>query len=587
MKLERLQKELRKLDPRITASEKDGCVLLEGEVDDYATIYAAGKLAVDKERYLGVLNDIVLRGFTQEVVLPPVEDDLLDGTCCDVLVIGGGVTGCAIARELRRHQLSVLLVEKGPDVASGQSSRNGGVVHVGVNFSKGSQKLAYCVRGNAMYRKLSHDLHVPYENKGQVTFARTRLEMLALEYVHRTALEKGVVGTKVMLRDKLREIEPSVPDWSVGGLFMATAGITSPHLMTIALAENAVQNGARICLDTAVLDMTVEDGLVTAVKTNRGTVHPKAVVNAAGVYADVIAQMADDRTFTIHPRVGTNIVMDKKVGGLVRTSMGKTPFTLTPSQLEEIPGDPLSFIKATVASAKSHTKGIALIHTVDGNMLVGPHAKETPDREDTSTDRASVECILANQQEVQPALRASDIIAYFTGVRSPTYEEDFVVRPGIRTRNVFEAAGIQSPGLTAAPAIAVDIARWVRSYLSESNEVQVNAAFDPVRHAAPVLAELSLEERAELIKENPDYGTIVCRCEAISKGEIVDALRSPLPVYTVDAVKRRVRPGMGRCQGAFCLPAVMRIIADEAGIPYEDVVKGSARSRIVYGPKAD
>ena len=585
MKLDRLQRELRKLDSGITASEKDGCVLLEGEVDDYATIYAAGKLAVDKERYLGVLNDIVLRGFTQEVVLPDVEDDLLDGTTCDVLVIGGGVTGCAIARELRRHQLDVLLVEKGPDVASGQSSRNGGVVHVGVNFSKGSQKLSYCVRGNAMYRKLSHDLHVPYENKGQVTFARTKAEMLALEYVHRTALEKGVVGTKVMSLEELREIEPSVPDWSVGGLFMGTAGITNPHLMTIALAENAVQNGARVCLDTAVLDMTVEDGLVKAVKTNRGTIHPKAVVNAAGVYADIIAQMADDRTFTIHPRVGTNIVMDKKVGRLVRTSMGKTPFTLTPSQLEDIPDNPLSFIKATIASAKSHTKGIALIHTVDGNMLVGPHAEETPDREDTSTDRAAVERIFKNQQEVQPDLSEADIIAYFTGVRSPTYEEDFVVRPGVRTRNVFEAAGIQSPGLTAAPAIAVDIARWVRTYLSETNDVQVNEAFDPVRHAAPVLAELSLEERAALIKENPDYGTIVCRCEAISKGEILDALRSPLPVYTVDAVKRRVRPGMGRCQGAFCLPSVMRIIADEAGIPYEDVVKGSARSRIVFGPK--
>ena len=557
MKLNRLQRELRKLDSGITASEKDGCVLLEGEVDDYATIYAAGKLAVDKERYLGVLNDIALRGFTQEVVLPDVEDDLLEGTTCDVLVIGGGVTGCAIARELRRHQLDVLLVEKGPDVASGQSSRNGGVVHVGVNFSKGSQKLSYCVRGNAMYRKLSHDLHVPYENKGQVTFARTKAEMLALEYVHRTALDKGVVGTKVMSLEELREIEPSVPDWSVGGLFMGTAGITNPHLMTIALAENAIQNGARVCLDTVVLDMTVEDGLVKAVK----------------------------RTFTIHPRVGTNIVMDKKVGRLVRTSMGKTPFTLTPSQLEDIPDNPLSFIKATIASAKSHTKGIALIHTVDGNMLVGPHAEETPDREDTSTDRTAVERIFKNQQEVQPDLSEADIIAYFTGVRSPTYEEDFVVRPGVRTRNVFEAAGIQSPGLTAAPAIAVDIARWVRTYLSETNEVQVNEAFDPVRHAAPVLAELSLEERAALIKENPDYGTIVCRCEAISKGEILDALRSPLPVYTVDAVKRRVRPGMGRCQGAFCLPSVMRIIADEAGIPYEDVVKGSARSRIVFGPK--
>ena len=584
MRLRELQRALRKLDPAIEASERDGCVLLEGEVADYATKYAAGKLAVDTKRYLGVLNDITVKGFEQHVILPEVRDDALEGEECDVLVIGGGITGCAIARELRRYELKVLLVEKGPDVASGQSSRNGGVVHVGINFSKGSQKLAYCIRGNAMYRRLSHDLHVPYENKGQVTFARTQLEMLALEYVHRTALEKGVVRTKVMTRDELREIEPSVPDWSVGGLFMGTGGITCPHQMTIALAENAVENGAIISLDTAVLDMRVEDGLVVEVMTNRGTIRPKAVVNAAGVYADIIAEMADDRTFTIHPRVGTNLVTDKKAGWMVNTSLGKTPFTLTPRQLEAIPGDVVSFVKATLASAHSHSKGIALIHTVDGNMLVGPHAEEVPDREDTATDRASAEHILANQQEVQPALKASDVIAYFTGVRSPTYEEDFVVRQGIRTRNVFEAAGIQSPGLTAAPAIAVDISQWVRTYLGTLMSVVPNEGFDSVRKHGPVLAELSLEERNRLIQENPDYGEIVCRCEGISKGEILDALRSPLPVRTVDAVKRRVRPGMGRCQGSFCLPTVMRIIAEEADIPFEDVMKAGNGSAIVFGP---
>lgn len=584
MKPERLRRELRRIDARIVASEKNGCVLLEGEVDDYAAKYAAGKLAVDTGRYLGVLNDIEIKGFEQKIVLPDVRDLAYDGLECDVLVVGGGVTGCAIARELMRRQLKVVLCEKGPDVASGQSSRNGGVVHVGVNFAKDSLKLRYCVRGNAMYRKLSHDLHVPYENKGQVTFARTKAEMLALEYVHRTALQKGVVGTKVMGIDELRTIEPSVPSWSVGGLFMGTGGITCPHLMTIALAENAVQNGAQVLLDTAVLGMTVEGGVVTEVKTNRGTIRPRVVVNAAGVYADVVAEMADDRTFTIHPRVGTNVVMDKKVGWMVNTSMGKTPFTLTPHQLKGIPGDAVSFVKATLASAKSHSKGIALIHTVDGNMLVGPNADETPDREDVSTSREVVEHVIANQQEVQPELKASDAIAYFTGVRSPTYEEDFVVRPGIRTRNVFEAAGIQSPGLTAAPAIAVDIALWVCDYLGEQMEVRDNPDFDPVRPAPPVLRELSLEERDELIRERPDYGEIVCRCEEISRGEIVDALRSPLPVYTVDAVKRRVRPGMGRCQGAFCLPTVMRIIAEEAGIPYEGVVKAGSRSRIVCGP---
>jgi len=585
MKLDKLRRELRKLDPRIEACEKDGCIQLTGEVDDYATKFAAGRLAVDTARYLGVLNDIALRGFEQKMLVPSLEDDAYEGYACDVLVIGGGITGCAVARELRRHQLSVLVVEKGPDVADGQSSRNGGVVHVGVNFAKDSQKLRYCVRGNTMYRKLSHDLHVPYENKGQVTFARTRAEMLALEYVHRTALAKGVVRTRVMSRDELLEIEPSIPEWSIGGLHMGTGGITCPHQMTIALAENAVENGARIALNTVVRGMDVTCGRIMAVHTNRGTIRPKAVINAAGVWADVIADMAGDRTFTIHPRMGTNLVTDKKAGWMVRTSMGKTPFTLTPHQLEDLEPGPVAFAKATLAAAHSHSKGIALIHAVDGNMLVGPHADEVPDREDLSTNAEAVARILASQQEVQPQLVASDVIAYFTGVRSPTYEEDFVVRRGIKCRNIFEAGGIQSPGLTAAPAIAVDLARWVVEYLQESQEVLPNLAFDPVRHCGPVLRELPLEERDRLIRENPAYGEIVCRCEEISRGEIVDALRSPLPVYTVDAVKRRVRPGMGRCQGSFCLPAVMGIIAQEAGLPLEQVVKHRGDARIVFGSR--
>ena len=584
MKLKKLRQELRTLDPRIEAHEKDGCIQLTGEVDDYATKFAAGRMAVDTKRYLGVLNDIALRGFEQKMLVPALEDDAYEGYACDVLVIGGGITGCAVARELRRHQLSVLLVEKGPDVADGQSSRNGGVVHVGVNFAKGSQKLRYCVRGNTMYRQLAHDLHVPYENKGQVTFARTRAEMLALAYVHRTALAKGVVRTRVMTRDELLEIEPSIPDWSIGGLHMGTGGITCPHQMTIALAENAVENGARIALNTVVRGMDVSGGHITAVHTNRGTIYPKSVVNAAGVWADVIADMAGDRTFTIHPRVGTNLVTDKKAGWMVHTSMGKTPFTLTPRQLEDIAPGPVAFVKATLAAAHSHSKGIALIHAVDGNMLVGPHADEVPDREDLSTNAEAVARILASQQEVQPQLKASDVIAYFTGVRSPTYEEDFVVRRGIRCHNIFEAGGIQSPGLTAAPAIAVDIARWVVEYLQESQDVPVNPTFDPVRHCGPVLRELPLEERDRLIRQSPAYGEIVCRCEEISRGEIEDALRSPLPVYTVDAVKRRVRPGMGRCQGSFCLPSVMRIIAEESGLPLEQVVKHRSDAQIVFGP---
>lgn len=582
MKLEKLKRKLLEIDPNIKATIQDGCILLTGTVDDYKKVVKAGQMAVDK-KYLGVLNDIKVKGFSQKVVLPNINDLKYDNKKCDVLIIGGGITGCATARQLAKYNLKIMLVEKGPDVASGQSSRNGGVVHVGINFSADSQKLKYCVAGNNMYDQLAKDLHVPFEHKGQVTFAHNSWEKIVLRIIKAKGKKMGIGKTKIMSRDELLEIEPSIPSWSKGGLYMGTGGITCPHKMTIAMAENAIENGAEICLNTAVLSMNVENDRIISVETNRGTIYPKTVVNAAGVYSDVIAQMANDRTFTIHPRTGTDMITDKKIGWMVNTSMGKTPFTLSPEQLKTIPNNPVAKLKAIIKNLHSHSKGVGLIHSVDGNMLVGPNADEIMDREDFSTKREVVENIIKVQQEVAPKFKASDVIAYFSGVRGPTYEEDFVVRKGIKTRNIFEAAGIQSPGVTAAPAIAVDITEWIKEYLqSENIEVSINENYNPVRKYKPVLSELSLEERNELIKKNPDYGKIICRCEEISKGEIIDALRSPLPVYTVDAIKRRVRPGMGRCQGGFCMPLVMQIIANEAGIPLEEVKKSTLDSNIVF-----
>lgn len=583
MKLEKLQEELKKIDTNITAFEKDDCIFLSGEVDDYSKVVKACELSVDKKRYLGVVNRITVKGFKQKVVLPKIKDNKYDGRECDVLIIGGGITGCATARELAKYNLKVMLLEKGPDVASGQSSRNGGVVHVGLNFSSKSLKLKYCVEGNKMYDDLSKDLHVPFERKGQVTFARTYLEMIALYVFKLGGKKKGIDKLVLMNREDLLKIEPSIPEWAVGGLWMGTGGITCPHKMTIALAENAIENGAEVCLNTAVLSMKLENNLIKEVVTNRGTIYPKVVVNASGVYADDIAEMADDRTFTIHPRIGTDMITDKKVGYMVNTSMGKTPFTLSPSQLKTIPNNPKAKLKAMIKNSKSHSKGVGLIHSVDGNMLVGPNADETMDKEDTSTNRKVFNNIIKVQQEVAPNFKASDVIAYFTGVRAPTYEEDFVIRQGIRTKNIFEAAGIQSPGLTAGPAIGKDLSLWIKDYLiSIGVNVINNKDYNPKRQYKPVLSELTLEQRDKLIKQNPDYGQIICRCEEISKGEIIDALRSPLPVYTVDAIKRRVRPGMGRCQGGFCMPLVMKIIAEEAKIPLEEVMKSSNESNILF-----
>lgn len=582
-RLKTIRKTIAKLSPDIRVTEAKGCVVLQGEVDDWEIAVKAGQLAVDKKRYLGVINDIRLKGFVADPRLPKLQDKSLDGESPDVLIIGGGITGCAIARELSRWKLDTVLLEKGPDVAYGASRANGGVIHVGINFPKQSQKLHYNLLGNQMYAGLSRQLDVPFEQKGQALLCCKPWERLVVEILAKRGRSVGIPGVKWLPREQLLEHEPGIPEFIVGGMYMPTGGLTSPMEMTVALAENAVSNGVRIYLDTAVLGMDTEGGRISAVDTNRGRLRPGLVINAAGVYADEIAEMAGDRTFTIHPRRGTDIITDKKAGYMVSTSMEKSPFSILPYQRAEIPRGPFGKIKYIKGILNSNTKGIGLIHSLHGNMLVGPNAIETPDREDTATHRDEVEEIIRIQQHIATDLKFSDVIAYFTGVRPPTYEEDFVVRKGIFTENIIEAAGIQSPGITAAPAIAVDIAKWALEYLSDKAEVKENSSFNPERKAPPRLADMPVAQRSALIQANPNYGVIVCRCEEVSKGEILDALNSPLCVPTLDGIKRRLRPGMGRCQGGFCSPLIVQIIAEHQGIALSEVRKSSAESVISYG----
>ena len=502
-KFKNICNDISKLSPNIHVTEERGCIVLRGEVDDWNIAVKAGQRAVDKKRYLGVINDIHLKGFQQKPRLPKLADTSLDGRKPDVLIIGGGITGCAAARELSKWNLDTVLVEKGPDVASGASRANGGVVHVGINFPKKSQKHYYNSRGNRMYGELCKQLNVPFEQKGQVMLIAKPWEKLIVQLLRLNAKKLGIPGVRYLDRENLLKIEPCIPRFAIGGMYMPIGGITSPHEMTVALAENAAKNGVHICLDTAVLSMEVQDGLIKSVTTNRGRLYPKLVINASGVYTDTIAEMANDRTFTIHPRRGTDIITDKKAGYMIHTSMAKAPFTILPYQKAEAPK---GLIKGTnfligALTGSSHTKGVGVIHSVHGNMLVGPNAIETPDREDTATRGTEVEEIITLQQHIAEDLKFSDIIAYFTGVRGPTYEEDFIVRKGIFTKNIIEAAGIQSPGVTAAPAIALDIEKWAVEYLNTCMRVTKNNSYDPIRQGVLHLSKMSDEQRGCTYKE--------------------------------------------------------------------------------------
>lgn len=567
--LAKIQKKIHELvSKEIKVSLYKGCVRLEGELSDWDLIVKAGSLAVAKGS-LGVLNDIKLKDFHEEEKKPEIEDKLLDGKSFDVLIIGAGIVGSAIARELSKFKLDIALIDKGYDVALAASSRNDGDIHVGIDLHKHQQKHFYNSRGNKLYDKLSEELHCDFQRTGHlIVFYKKWEKYIIYPLMKLKSKMLGIPGVSYVNREKLLEVEPGAPSWAVGGVFMPSGGEISPYKFTVALAENAAANGVKVFLNTYAKGMSVEDGEITSVTTNRGTVYPKLVINAAGVFSDRIAEMAGDRTFTIHPRKGTNLILDKKCKAYAATSMNKSPFTKFEDE------------KQKVDDKGKHTKGGGVVHTVDNNVLVGPTAKETPYREDNSTDKESIDFIYNKLNRVAEKMRYGDIITYFSGTRAATYEEDFVVRKGIFTRNIIQAAGIQSPGLTAAPAIAEDAAKWTAELLGG---VKPNESFNPIRKGIPHLADMDEKQRNDLIKSNPAYGEIICRCEEISKGEIIDALNSPVPVYTLDAIKRRARPGMGRCQGGFCSPLVMQLLAEHKGVPIEEINKADGNSAVLFG----
>ncbi len=538
-------------------------LVLEGESSNWNDMVNAGFCAAKKFGKVHVINDVHFTGDE----IPPMRtpelcDKAIDGQHPDVLVIGGGIIGASIARELMKWDLDVLLVEKEYDLALGASGRNDGCVHPGIDLVKGSLKQKYNLAGNRMFGRITDELDVDFDRCGQsVAFDSEKLlPILHLSTIYFKLMGLGKV--KVFNQQQLHAFEPAVREELKCGMFFPTGGIVCPYNLTIAYGENAVDNGAKLSLNTAVLGMEVEGERIISVTTNRGTVYPKVVVNAAGVFAEDIAKMAHDRFFSIHPRKGTNTILDKKTARFVNTS-----YTLRGKEKTEV-----------------NTKGGGIVRTIDNNVLVGPDAVETYKKEDFTTEDKNIAAVFEKQSKATEKISRGDTITYFSGVRAPTFEEDFIVEKGRKTRNLVHAAGIQSPGITAAPAIALDIAKMCVELLSErGRKVLSNEKFNPQRRGIPRVARLGDEERSALIAQNPEYGEIVCRCEEISRGEIIDALNRSVPCETVDGVKKRCRPGMGRCQGGFCGPNVAKIISEQKNIPLEEVCKADEESRILFG----
>lgn len=477
-------------------------------------------------------------------------------TQADVVVIGGGVVGCAIARELSRYCLSVTVLERAPDVAMGTSKANSGILHAGFDAEPGTWKARLNVRGARLYREISEDLGIPRRRVGSLVVALDEAQRTTLEELRRRGIENGLTGLALWGRDELLAHEPNLSPDVVGALWAPTAAIVCPFSATIAFAENAIRNGARIVTECDVTGIEVVGKKTTAVITTLGRIATNFVVNAAGVHAGEVAAMAGDESFTITPRRGEYVLFDHSVGDLVNSVVFPTPTNLS--------------------------KGILVSPTVHGNVFIGPNASDIDNPEDHETTRHGFAEIISGAQRIVPKLPLANAITEFAGVRAVA-GKDFVIGLSPVVRGLVHAAGIQSPGLTAAPAIAETI---VECLAEAGLKLAPNPAFMPINPVRPKFADLSTSERSKLIAGNPLYGRIICRCESITEGEIVAAIRAPCGARTMDGVKRRVRAGMGRCQGGFCGPRVTAILARELGIPVTAVRKDGEDSWL-YLPRIE
>jgi len=561
LKIDRIKKRiLKQCGINVICKEFRKSIVLEGEAETWDKALRAGKIAA-KYKYKGVVNKIKVKGVNPKGIrLPDIVNAELEGKEVDVLIIGAGIIGCSIARELSKWDLSVLVIDKEEDVAMHASSRNDGMVHPPLATLPGTKKAKYCSLGNKLYDKISKELDIDFKRVGQLTLCKTKPQYTAFKLFSKYVAHKNNMGKiEFWNKEKIKEREPNVKMDVAGGVFIPSAGIVCPYNVTIAFMENAIENGVELSLNTAALAMTKKADRIMKVKTNKGSIKSKVIVNAAGVFSDKIAAMADDEFFSIHPRKGTDAILDSKKGNVVNSVVGIVD----------------------LKSSKKQSKGGGIIKTIDGNILIGPNAVEIMDLEDYSTDSASMEEICKKQFSIVNGLGKEDIITYFSGIRAATYEEDFIVEASETVGNLVHAAGIQSPGVASAPAIALDIEKIVVEKLKSIQSVKENSKYNPYRKGIVNVKKLGDMERDKLIKSNPDYGVIICRCEEISKGEIVDALNSPIKPRSVDAIKRRVRAGMGRCQGGFCMPLVTEIIAEQSHMDMCEITKKGDHSFIL------
>ena len=474
----------------------------------------------------------------------------------DVVVIGAGVSGCASARELSRYHLKVCVVEMEEDVCCGTSKANSAIIHAGFDAPNGSLKAKLNVEGSRMMEQLAIDLDFHYRRNGSLVVCVNEEERCYLNDLYERGIKNGVEDLCIIEREELVTLEPNISDEAVAALYAKTGAIVCPFGMNYALAENAAANGVEFFFDTKVTGFVKKDD-IWVIQTSQGDFETKYVVNAAGVYADVLHNMVSENKINITPRRGDYILFDRTEEGFVTHTIFQLP--------------------------SKFGKGVLVTPTVHGNILVGPTAIDIEDKEGTNTTQAGLDELEKKASNTVKTLPMNKVITSFAGLRAHEEGQEFIIEQLEDAKGFIDCAGIASPGLSSAPAIGKMVAEIIRDLTGAEKK----ADFISTRKGILNPKTLSKEEYAALIKEKPEYGNVICRCEMITEGEIIDAINRPIGAKSLDGVKRRTRAGMGRCQSGFCLPRIIEILARVRGEKTFEITKSGGQSKIIVGTNKD
>lgn len=470
----------------------------------------------------------------------------------DILIIGAGISGTSSARELSRYKADICVVERCEDVCSGVSKANSAIVHAGFDAASGSLMAKLNVLGNKMMPKIAKDLDVPFKLNGSLVVCSNKEDIPNLQKLYDRGIENGVEGLKILNKEEVFEKEPNLNENVIAALYAPTAGIICPFILNAAYAENAYDNGVEFRFNTEVLNIKKVNNIFE-VATNNGIIKAKYIVNAAGLYADKFHNMVSENKINIKPRRGDYILLDSEVKNIVSSTIFALP--------------------------SKYGKGILVTPTVHGNIMIGPTAIDIEDKEGVNTTSEGLNQIIEKSKLTVKNIPYNKVITSFAGLRPREDGHEFIIKEVEDCENFIDCAGIESPGLASSPAIGVMTANILRG----KADLKPKSDFIEKRKGIKKFMSLTNEEKNKLIKENPLYGHIICRCEKITEGEIVEAIRNPIGARSLDGVKRRVRAGLGRCQGGFCSPKIMEILARELNINILNITKSKKGSEILKG----